>query len=181
MNNLVNKRKVMMYIAIAVLIILIISVIYFMINSKIKEKEFNSDMQKSLINIADSVVYDYNYSVENNIKGNVLMKFDIKDKTVVEKVKGDTQLQDGMLLVKYDGKNKITVNLPSPIITNHEIKGDDLKKEDVIETNKAVNAAKIEIENKVMSTDAAQKLTDRFKTVLYEFLRAKGYKEIDFK
>lgn len=181
MNNLGNKRKVIMYVAIAVLVLLIISVVYFMINSKIKEREFNSDMQKSFINIADSVIYDYNYKVDNNLNGNLIMKFDIKDKTVVERAKGDTKLEEGMLLVSYDGKEKITVNLPAPIITTHEIEGDELKKENVIETNKAVNTAKIEIENKIMSTDAAQKLTDRFKTVLYEFLRAKGYKEIDFK
>ncbi len=180
MENLDKKKKIIIYTSIAVLILLIISVVYFMINSKIKEKKYNDDMKLSIANIANCVVYDYSYSLDD-VSGRVMMQFENGDNIVVEKAKDGTELKEGMILAKYDGKKKITINLPAPIITKHDIDGRDLKKDDLIETNKAINAAKIAIENKIMSSDAQSILTERFKLMLTEFLKAKGYNEIEFK
>lgn len=180
MENLDKKKKIIMYTSIAILILLIVSVIFFMIRTKIKEKNYNEDMSKSLVNIADNIVYDYKYNVKD-VEGSLIMKFDIDGKTIVEKEKDDSKIKDGMLIAKYEGKKKITITLPKPIITSHEIKADKLEKEDKIENNKVINSVKIEIEDKILSSDVAEVLTNRYKKVLLEFLRAKGYKDISFK
>ncbi len=181
MDNKDKKRKRILYISIAIIVFLIISVIYFMVATKKKEKKYNEDMAAAITNIADNIVYDYIYSDENIDPTDIKLFFDVNGKIFVGKLGDTTDQVQGTLILIYDGKHVAKVILPEPVIMDYKLNVKASSDEGFIEQNRAISDKKIEIEDEFLSSGAKEVLTDRLKAVLTEYLKAKGYKDIEFK
>ena len=181
MDNKDKKRKRILYISIAIIVLLIISVVYFMVATKKKEQKYNEEMARAITNIADNIVYDYVYSDENIDPTEIKLYFDLDGKVFARKLGDSVDQVDGALFVNYDGKQSVVVILPEPVIMDYKLNVKASSDEGFIEQNKAVSDKKIEIENEFLANGAKEVVTDRLKAVLTEYLKAKGYKDIEFK
>lgn len=181
MDNKGKKRKRILYISIAIIVLLIISVVYFMVATKKKEKKYNEEMARAITNIADNIVYDYVYSDENIDPTEIKLYFDLAGKVFARKLGDSVDQVDGALLVNYDGKHSAVVILPEPVIMDYKLNVKASSDEGFIEQNRTVSDKKIEIENEFLASGAKEVITDRLKAVLTEYLKAKGYKDIEFK
>ena len=181
MDNKDKKRKRILYISIAIIVLLIISVVYFMVATKKKEQKYNEEMARAITNIADNIVYDYVYSDENIDPTEIKLYFDLDGKVFARKLGDSVDQVDGALFVNYDGKQSVVVILPEPVIMDYKLNVKASSDEGFIEQNRAISDKKIEIEDEFLSSGAKEVLTDRLKAVLTEYLKAKGYKDIEFK